>query len=107
MSERGLENLFSTHGKVVRTSIDERKRSFGFVEFDKLEDSIAAQKAMNNAPHEERVLTVEFSEGPVRRRSPPRRRYDDSPHRRRSRSPRRDDRDRRRSRSRSRYALLI
>jgi RNA recognition motif-containing protein len=106
MSERGLENLFAKHGKVIRASIDERKKSFGFVEFDRLEDAIAAQKAMDNSPFEERVLTVEFSEGPVRRRSPPRRRYDDSPRRRRSRSPRRHyddrDRDRRRSRSRSR-----
>jgi RNA recognition motif-containing protein len=106
MTERGLEALFAKHGKVVRSSIDERKRSFGFVEFDRLDDAVSAQKEMDNSPFEERVLTVEFSEGPIRRRSPPRRRHDDSPRRRRS-SPRRhhhDDRDYRRSRSRSRYA---
>jgi len=70
-----LDMLFSPYGKIVRI---EMKRNYAFVQFETIDQAIAAKDATNGGKLDQSELTVEYV---ARRmgesRGPPRRRYDD------------------------------
>ncbi|KAJ4462034.1 putative RNA recognition motif domain [Paratrimastix pyriformis] len=109
MTEEQLQRLFEKYGRVTRVDLKRPDKTFGFVQFERLEDAKAAKEGMDGKVVDDREITVQYvtrqpfwerdrgdryferKRSRSRSRSPPDRRYRRAspPVRDRSRSPRR------------------
>eukprot|EP00727_Mastigamoeba_balamuthi_P004542 m51a1_g14086 hypothetical protein (301) ;mRNA; f:16159-18205 len=55
--ESDLERVFEKHGRIIRVSI---KKNFAFVQFEKLDDAMAARRALDKSSLDDHELTVEY-----------------------------------------------